>query len=118
LSKSLFEKFGQRVPTAWLEKIANSALEVFHSNLSAAQQIVQCVKPLLSHWHEEDLLVLARPVAYAMRGNLQSVKENIPSVVPVIEWNSLSQKEQVSLSLVVAQAALLELQSATENPES
>jgi hypothetical protein len=118
LSKSLFERFGQRVPTAWLETISNIALEVVHSNLSAAQQMVQCIKPLLSNWHEEDLLVLARPVAYAMRGNLQPAQEEIPNVVPTVDWNSLSQKEQISLSLVVAQAALTQLQNPTDNSDN
>lgn len=118
LSKSLSEKFAQRVPTAWLEAIANKALGLIHSNLSVADQMVQCVKPLLSNWHEEDLLVLARPVAYAMRGNLEPESEDISTLVPPLEWSSLSQKEQVRLSLVVAQSALLQLHSATENPEN
>lgn len=118
LSRSLSERFAQRVPTAWLETISNIALEVIHSNLSVAEQIVQCVKPLLPNWHEEDLLLLARPVAYAMRSNLQSPKENIPSVVPILDWNSLSQKEQISLSLVVAQAALTQLQNLTDSSDN
>lgn len=118
LSRSLAEQFEKNMPTAWLEAIAHIAQQVFKSNLSLAEQIVQCVKPLLPNWHEEDLLLLARPVAYAMRGNSQPASEELLSVVPPVEWSSLSSKEQVRLSLVVANSALIQLQNSTENPEN
>lgn len=109
LKMSLAERFASLMPETWLEAIANRAQQVFSINLSLADQLVLCVKPLLPSWTEEDLLVLARPLAYAMRGN--------PDVAHSAEWTELSQMEQVRLSLAVAHSALTQLKDATDHPE-
>lgn len=117
LSVSLSERFAAFMPEAWLEAIANTARQVFPSNLSFADQLVMCVKPLLPHWAEEDLLVFARPWAYAMRGTSEPADQVTPRGVRPVEWRELSQMEQVRLSLAVAHSALIELKNSPGDPE-
>ncbi|MGB5960585.1 MAG: hypothetical protein WBG73_08015 [Coleofasciculaceae cyanobacterium] len=101
LEQSLSERFANFIPEAWLMAIASRAQQVVSINLSLADQLVMCVKPLLPSWTDEDLLVLARPLAYAMRGTAAPIRAN---------WTELSQMEQVRLSLAVAHSALVQLQ--------
>lgn len=117
LKPSLAERFAAFMPQTWLEAIAKKAQQIFPTNLSLADQLVLCVQPLLPTWAEEDLLVLARPLAYAMRGNSDSTDEDIPSSIRVGEWTELSQMEQVRLTLAVARSALFELKNSTGNSE-
>ena len=109
LKLSLSKRFGALIPQAWLEAIANQAQQIFQSNLSLADQLVLCVEPVLPNWAQEDLLVFARPWAYAMRGTSESVEETSVTDQPV-EWTDLSQIEQVRLTLAVAHSALVQLQ--------
>lgn len=107
LKMSLAERFASFIPETWLDAIASRAQQVCSINLSLADQLVLCVKPLLPGWTEEDLLVLARPLAYAMRGT--------PEVAQPAEWTELSQMEQVRLSLAVAHSALIQLNDTTDH---
>lgn len=116
LRQSLSERFAAFMPEAWLEAIAHKAQQIFSTNLSLAEQLVLCVKPLLPNWAEDDLLVFARPLAYAMRGNSDSATET-HRVAPPIEWTELSPIEQARLSLSVAHSALLQLQNSSNEPE-
>lgn len=117
LTVSLSERFAAFMPQTWLEAIANKARQVFSSNLSFADQLVLCVKPLLDNWAEEDLLVLARPLAYAMRGASQPEPEAPLNVVQHLEWTELSPMEQVRLTLAVAHSALAQLKNSSGDPE-
>lgn len=101
------------MPTEWLEAIASRAQEVVQKNLSLAEQLVLCVKPLLQNWTEDDLLVLARPWAYAMRSGSDSM--NVSASVKSQQWQSLSSIQQVRLTLEVAHSALIELNNHTSN---
>lgn len=115
LSESLSEQFSL-MPQAWIEAIAYKAQQVFHTNISLADQLVQCVKPLLPNWAEDDLFVLARPLAYAMRSTGESGKD-LPNGVRSADWMELSSMEQVRLSLAAAHSALVQLQHSPENQE-
>ncbi len=115
LRQSLSERFAALMPEAWLEAIAHKAQNVFSTNLSLVEQLVQCVKPLLPNWAEDDLLVLARPLAYAMRGKSESAAEAHRGLVRHVEWTELSPMEQARLSLAVAHSAIIQLQNSTEN---
>jgi hypothetical protein len=117
LTVSLSERFAAFMPQTWLEAIANKARQVFSSNLSFADQLVLCVKPLLDNWAEEDLLVLARPLAYAMRGASQPEREAPLNVVQHRDWTELSPMEQVRLTLAVAHSALAQLKDSSGDPE-
>jgi hypothetical protein len=116
LRQSLSERFAAFMPEAWLEAIAHKAQQIFSTNLSLAEQLVLCVKPLLPNWAEDDLLVFARPLAYAMRGKSESVAET-HRAAQSIEWTELSPMEQARLSLTVAHSALLQLQNSSDDAE-
>ena len=117
LRQSLSERFAALMPEAWLEAIAHKAQQVFSTKMSLADQLVECVRPLLPNWADDDLFVLARPLAYAMRGQSES-GDDIPSgFIRPGEWTELSPMEQARLSLAVAHSALRQLQNSTDNPE-
>lgn len=109
LPESLAERFAARVPTAWLEAIAQKAQALVSVNLSVADQLVQCVRELLPNWTEDDLLVLARPVAYAMREEAEAVDFPI-TIVRSAEWQELSEIEQARLSMAIARYAISQIE--------
>lgn len=115
LRQSLSDRFAMLMPEAWLEAIAHKAQQLFSTNMSLADQLVQCVKPLLPNWAEDDLFVMARPLAYAMRGTSESEVEVLPGLVQSTEWMELSPMEQARLSLAVANSALRQLQDCSES---
>lgn len=102
LQEFLFEQFATRLPQSWLETIAAQAQQVVFTNLSLADQLVECVRPLLQNWASDDLLIFARPVAYAMRGTeLERLKTG--------DWSELSEMEKARLSMEIAHYALRKL---------
>jgi hypothetical protein len=97
---ALIEKFGTRVPQQWLSQIAANVSSLAANNLEPIEHLVQSVQDLLPNWATDDLLVMARPYAYAMRGssNLEDVKD--------LEWTELSELERAKLTISIAQAAI------------
>jgi len=57
------------IPGGLLNAIAQKAAEVSMLEQSASEKLVECVQALLPSWAVDDLLVLARPFAYAMRSS-------------------------------------------------
>jgi hypothetical protein len=101
-----FQRFAAQMPQRILDSIVHRAQQVVASNLSLADQLVQCVQETLPTWDADDLQVLARPFAYAMRG---SDSENLDSVLKSVrsaQWDELSSIEQARLSLAVARYAI------------
>ncbi|MEP0918388.1 hypothetical protein [Leptolyngbya sp. FACHB-17] len=101
LETSLAQKFAT-VPQSILNTIAQQAQKLANSSATLADQLVQCVQEALPQWAEEDLQVLARPLAYSMRGEEQAVKAT--------DWARLSETEQAKLTLAIARYALNEAQ--------
>ncbi len=97
-------KFGSRVPQQWLAKIAANATNLAASNLEPVDRLVQSVGDLLSTWATDDLLVMARPYAYAMRCN--PGVDNPDNVVRPLNWEELSEVERAKLTILVAQYAI------------
>ncbi|MCX7592171.1 MAG: hypothetical protein N2235_00125 [Fischerella sp.] len=113
LQESLQTSFATRVPQDWLKAIATKAADVFVAKQSIAEQLVECVQAVLPGWGADDLLVLARPYAYAMRSS-EPQNENRESVLNQVgeqEWTNLSEIEQARASLAIAYYALRELDS-------
>jgi len=110
LQETLAQRFINRMPQTVLSAIAQHARQVFNAELSLADQLVECVRELLPAWGEEDLQVLARPLAYAMRGTQkdEAIEQALASVHPG-EWEQLSDIDRARLSLVVARYALAKL---------
>jgi hypothetical protein len=98
LTLSLVQKF-QSLPQQLLSTITDNATTLGHQSLTMADRLVACVQDLFPHWASDDLYVLARPYAYAMRGGSPEPATQDP-------WESLSELEQVRLSLAAARAAL------------
>ncbi|CAA9364319.1 hypothetical protein AVDCRST_MAG84-3706 [uncultured Microcoleus sp.] len=106
LQKSLREKFA-RVPQDFLARIAQSVQNATVKYQSLADQMVECVLDILPQWAEEDLQVLARPLAYAMRDVDSEGAELVMATRR--PWAELSEIEQARVSLAVARYAISQL---------
>jgi hypothetical protein len=97
---ALINKFGTRVPQQWLSQIAANVTSLAASNLEPIEHLVQSVQDLLPNWGTDDLLVIARPYAYAMRGypDLDKLED--------LDWVELSQIERAKLTILIAQFAI------------
>ncbi|MEL6319187.1 MAG: hypothetical protein AAFQ57_00855 [Cyanobacteria bacterium J06626_14] len=109
VNANLAQHFGDRVPQAMLAGIAQQAQAIFSTQQPMAEQLVQCVQNLLSGLSTDDLLVLARPYAYAMRGNESDALEAALRSVRCAAWTELSGVEQARLSLAIARYTLSKL---------
>ncbi|MEG3966101.1 hypothetical protein QUA00_00380 [Microcoleus sp. T2B6] len=109
LQKSLREKFA-RVPQDFLASIAQSVQNATVKYQSLADQMVECVLEILPQWAEEDLQVLARPLAYAMRDVDSEGGELVMATKR--PWAQLSEIEQARVSLAVARYAISQLEIA------
>jgi hypothetical protein len=106
LQKCLCEKFA-RVPQELLTSIAQSVRNATVKCQSLADQMVESVLDILPQWAEEDLQVLARPLAYAMR---EADVEGVELVMASRRaWTELSEIEQARVSLAVARYAISQL---------
>lgn len=109
LQAKLSAQFAAHVPQKWLEAISCQAIQVIHSQKSLGAQLVQCVQELVPNYLAEDLLVLARPYAYAMRSNPSQA--TMPLEITPEQWVTLSETQQAKLSLAIARYALEQIQA-------
>ena len=109
LQAKLSAQFAAHVPQEWLEAIARQAIHAVHSQKSLGAQLVQCVQELIPNYLAEDLLVLARPYAHAMRSNPSQTTVQL-EVTPE-QWATLSPTQQAKLSLAIACYALEQIQA-------
>lgn len=103
---AVFQQFSTQVPQQLLDRILQQAKDVVASNLSLAEQLVYCVRGILPEWGDDDLQVLARPFAYAMRGAETEMLEAALRSVRCAAWTELSGIEQARLSLAIARYAI------------
>ena len=101
---TLTDKFGDRVPQAWLAAIATQVSALTTQKLEPIDRLIESVRGLLSNWAADDLLVMARPYAYAMRCD-PGVNEPT-RIVRDLEWDKLSEVEQAKLTMLIAQYAI------------
>lgn len=115
LQATLTQQFGVRMPQPLLNAIAHRAQQVVSTSRSLADQLVQCAQAALdnlSELAEDDLYVLARPLASPMRSvNSQSTTESTLQSVRTAAWEELSELEQARLSLAIASYALASLET-------
>ncbi|MGK7944115.1 MAG: hypothetical protein AB4058_06570 [Microcystaceae cyanobacterium] len=104
--ENLLERFRDLLPQALIENIINRAEQMATDNLDQLGQVVECVKPLWNSWTIDDLQVFARPVVYAMRSS--------PTQETKVNWEELTEFEQIRLTMTVAQEAVDQLQSSGE----
>jgi hypothetical protein len=77
--------------------------------LALVDQLVESVQTVLTDWETDDLQVMARPLAFSMRGGQEEVLEVLLQSVRQTDWEALSELEQARLSLAIARYALGEL---------
>jgi hypothetical protein len=121
LQKSLAQQFAERMPEQLLNQIVERAKKLIRSPLSMAEQLVECVQEVLPAWNIEDLQVLARPLAYAMRDfetESTTVVDSTLKTVRPVSWAELSELEQARLSLSIARYALAQVHQTTDEPGS
>jgi len=109
LQAKLYEQFLGRVPQNWLEAISRQANHVIHTQKTLGAQLVQCVRELVPNCLEEDLLVLARPYAYAMRSEL--INSPMQLEITAEQWVDLSEIQQAKLSLAIARYAIEQIKA-------
>ncbi len=106
---ALTAKFGSRVPQQWLTQIATNVSVLAASNLEPVDLLVRSVSELLSNWATDDLLVMARPYAYAMRCN--TGVDDPDNIVRPLDWAELSEIERAKLTILVAHYAIDKLEN-------
>lgn len=103
----LFQRFSAQIPTHLLESIVHQAQQAIAQQQTLAEQLVVCVRDLLPAWTDDDLQVLARPFAYAMRSGADSeMLEGTLQSIRCASWADLSEIEQARLSLAIARYVL------------
>ncbi|MFH7025352.1 MAG: hypothetical protein ACHBN1_08095 [Heteroscytonema crispum UTEX LB 1556] len=116
LQKTLQAHLALAIPQGLLKAIAQKATEIFSTQQTMGEQMIQCVQAVLPAWAAEDLFVLARPYAYAMRSSEPQNLETVLGKVDNRDWNTLSEIEQAKVSLAIAYYALSELNSFQGEP--
>lgn len=120
LKESLQNAIASRIPQNLIDRIAEKATEIFNPKQSMGDQLLALGQALMPSWGMEDLMVLTRPLAHAMRSR-EGQKQNLDSVLNKIgqhEWNNLSEIEQARVSLAVAHYALKQLNETKSKEES
>lgn len=105
LTAQLGDRFGSRVPADILQTIARRGTQLVDRSGSFAERLVNCATAVLPNWSSDDLQVLARPLAYAMRGEAPEAR------VRRAPWTELSALERARLSLAIAHCTLSMLES-------
>lgn len=116
LQMTLNSVFAHTVPQTLLQAIAQKAVVSFSPQKSLAEQIVQCVQSVLPIWDVDDLFVLARPFAYAMRSRESPEVMSHISRLQKREWLTLSEIEKAKVSVAIAYYAFQQLNS-SQSPE-
>ncbi|MEH2084907.1 MAG: hypothetical protein V7K89_34530 [Nostoc sp.] len=109
LQQTLCTNFSACVPQILLNTIATKAAEIFAARQLISEQLVECVQTILPAWGTEDLIVLARPFAYAMRSSESQNAVSALSNLQNSEWTALSEVDKAKVSLAVASYAFTEL---------
>lgn len=109
LKENLQAAIATRIPHEWIERIAEKATDIFNPKQSMSEQLMLCAQAILPNLGAEDLFVLARPFAYAMRNSEPQSLESVLNKVGEHEWKNLSEMEQARVSIAVAYYALRQL---------
>lgn len=106
VQEKLQAMFAQKVPQDFLKSIAQKAVEIFDTQQTLGEQMIDCVQSLLPDWNESELLILARRFEV-----VKSSTEKAPINTVDNEWTELSEIEKAKVSLAVASYALSQVNS-------
>lgn len=109
LKENLQTAIASRIPHEWIERIVEKAADIYNSKQSMSEQLMLCAQAVLPSLGTDDLLVLARPFAYAMRNGQPQSLESALNKVGEQEWKNLSEIEQAKASLAVAYHTIRQL---------
>ncbi|MBF2065661.1 MAG: hypothetical protein IGS39_14750 [Calothrix sp. C42_A2020_038] len=110
LKESLQAVAASRIPHNWIEKIAQKASELFNQQVSIGDQLVQVAQALVPALGADDLSVLVRPYAYAMRSEANNLESTLKKIGGH-EWDNLSEIEQARITVAVAYYALQQIKN-------
>ena len=111
LLAQLQAKFSNRLPSDFLAMIGEKAQQVAKSGQPMVDQLISCVQDGFENMATADLQVMARPMAFAMRGS--SADEFVDATVQSVrkdDWEALSPVEQARLSLAAARYAISQVE--------
>ena len=97
------------MPAHLLQTLAASTQVVASDSGALINQLVTAAQSVLTGWDADDLNVMARPLAMAMRSGQEEILEVTLRSVRQTDWADLSEVEQARLSLAIARYALNEL---------
>ena len=109
LLASLTQKFGTRMPQYLLAQLAAQVQTVADSGQVLMDQLVTATHAVLTDFAVDDLQVMARPVALAMRSGEADSLDTLVQSVRAADWEDLSAVEQAKLSLAIARYAIAEI---------
>jgi hypothetical protein len=109
LRQNILSKLSFPVPNDILDGIIQRTRQIIQVNLSLADQMVQIVQDAFPGFLEEDLQVLARPMANAMREAETDVLEVALRTVRCNAWTELSHVERARLSLAIARYTIAQM---------
>jgi hypothetical protein len=101
LQVTLAQRFSAYISQDLVATIVQAAQQVLSGSQSLADQLVHCVQAIQINLAEEDLQLLARPYANAMRG--------AEAIQIRSDWDNLSEPERARLALMIARSAIDEL---------
>ncbi|MGD1898749.1 MAG: hypothetical protein ACFB16_17560 [Phormidesmis sp.] len=107
LLSQLQAKFAGRLPSDFLMAIGEKAQQVAKGGQPMVNQLIACVQDGFENMATADLQVMARPMAFAMRGS--SADEFVDATIQSVrkaDWDALSPIEQARLSLAAARYAI------------
>ncbi len=109
LTAKLTQRFATRMPAALLTQLVEQAQTASQSGKALLEQLVDCAQVVLAGWETDDLQVMARPLALAMRDGQGEILDITLRSVRTDKWENLTDIEQARLSLVIARYALDEI---------
>ncbi|MEM9005290.1 MAG: hypothetical protein AAGE59_17425 [Cyanobacteria bacterium P01_F01_bin.86] len=115
LATLLIQRFESRMPAQVLTQLAAKAQDVSSSGLAVIDQLVNCAQDILAGWETDDLQVMARPLAFAMRDGHGEILDVALRSVRQTDWDNLSDLERARLTLAIARYALDEIAQEAES---
>lgn len=106
ITHRLMDQFQARMPADILAQIAAQAADLSRQGQALIDQLVVCASTILPTWDADDLAVLARPLAFALRDGQGEMLDLTLRTLPQTHWEALSEIEQARLTLAIATVAL------------
>ncbi|MGB3612271.1 MAG: hypothetical protein WBA10_00660 [Elainellaceae cyanobacterium] len=110
LETELRQSLGDRVPLTLLRSLLTKAQQIFGTDHALGSQLVHCVQGLVPQLDADDLQIMARPYALAMRDRQASPSlDTLHSSVRAAPWDDLIPIEQARLGLELSHYILSQL---------